>query len=202
MTAGRIRRERLARDRWFRLSGGISLPHLLRSHVNSSLKRIAASKMRIPGCYLADHPRHSWWRIYVRETSPSSSRARFFLSSLVPSLTHHVFSRPHLGLEKPSFEWLNGIEVKWNAPAPCHSRSCVTSYSRKAGPERWFPATRDATMIPRWLSWLKPFWLSRGHNYAKRTEYSLLFLNDVAARGINCLYYSILSFRIVYYVFT
>lgn len=134
--------------------------------------RDAASKMRIPGRYLADHPR-LWWRIRG-DARARVLLPRLFLSSLLSSFAHAPITRlSGSSRTRKAAIWM----TKWNQSEierarPCHSRSCVTSYSRKAGPEWWFPAMKS-----RWLSWLKPFWLSRGCNYTKRTEYSL-FLSE------------------------
>jgi len=152
--------------------------------------RDATSKTRFPGRYSAgldDHPRHS------NVANPWDARGHEF--------SHFIFfpSRPSLDTTSPrilisgsrSRAWM----TKWNRsemerPPVCHSHSCVTSRFS------WLPKSRSGTMIlgdeTRWYRWLKPFWLSCGHNYAKRTEYSFS-LNDLAAirqmRGINCLYY-------------
>lgn len=94
--------------------------------------REAASKMRIPGRYSADHPRHSRWRI--RETRRHES------SSFLLILHSHIASfRPHFEPKKPHLN--DPMESKWTKHShPCHSRACIAARSRKVSPERWFLA--------------------------------------------------------------
>lgn len=172
-TAGRVRRERLARDRWFHPGRYLTPP-------SSAVAREFFPEE-------TQHPKRVSRDDAIRPSSTSSTSSTTTHDSNVANLwdaSGHEFSRfiffpfssftrhdispdPHLGTREAALEWLNGIEVKWNdRPCVIHIRvsRLASPGSRKAGPERWFPG--DETRRCRWLSWLKPFWLSCRHNYA------------------------------------
>lgn len=191
-TAGRVRRERLARDRWFHPGRYLTPPSsaVAREFFPEETqhpKRVSRDAIRAPRPPTTLECGES-----VRRERARVLPFHFFLSLFVPSLDT---TSPRILISgSRSRAWM----TKWNRsemerPPVCHSHSCVTSRFS------WLPKSRSRTMIPgdetrrcRWLSWLKPFWLSCGHNYTKRTEYSFS-LNDLAAvgriLGINCLYY-------------
>lgn len=180
------------RDRWFHSGRYLTPPSsaVAREFFPEETqhpKRVSRNVIR-PGPH--DHPRHS---NVANPWDASGHEFSHFIFFPFSSFTRHDIPRI-LILGSRSRAWM----TKWNRsemerPPVCHSYSCVTSRFL------WLPKSRSETMILgdetrrcRWLSWLKPFWLSCGHNYAKRTEYSFS-LNDLAAvertRGINCLYY-------------
>lgn len=170
----------LWRDRWFSSRPVSHSPIFCGRTWNSFLKETQRPpKDAFPWDAIRrihDHPHDTFFASEsVRRRARTSPRALLFLP-FFSSFTHGI---PwYLISDSKSRAWM----TKWNRsemkrPSACHSRSYVTSHSpvyardsRKAGRLWQFPATGRGRC--RWLSWLKPFWLSCGCNYTERTECS------------------------------
>lgn len=100
--------------------------------------REAASKMRISRDAIrpTTHDTHAGESVRREGTSPLA-RSSLFLPHF--SLTHRVFPALISGSEKLHFN--NQMESKWNEARLLEPFTCVYHVSRKAGLERWLPAT-------------------------------------------------------------
>lgn len=158
-------------------------------NVNSSLKRRGVQNAFPETRPVHDHPPILVANPWDTSGHESTSLVLPLFYSRISFSTHDIFPSSSSSCQvssctrKPAPEWLNGNRSEMERPPACHSRSCALRLTHPVAPvmpERWFPAT-NYTRRHWWLSWLKPFWLSRGTVIMRGELNNSLSLKELAA---------------------